>query len=86
MVRESDAKERSSSEKPLEKHVSNTTPSDDEKKAEPITTREDGKIELKEEDNYEHLGFSYPTYKKWAILTVIFWVQMSMNFNTSVYP
>jgi len=49
-------------------------------------TREDGKIELTEQDNHQHLGVSYPTWKKWTILTVIFCVQMSMDFNTSVYP
>ena len=59
--------------------------SHDEKRAEPVSSREDGKIELKEEDNYDHLGFSFPTWKKWLILTVIFWVQISMNFNTSIY-
>ena len=48
--------------------------------------RSDGRIECKEEDNYEHTGFSFPRWKKWGILTVIFAVQVSMNFNTSVYP
>lgn len=48
-------------------------------------TRADGKIELQEADCYDKLGFSYPTWKKWAILSVIFAVQSSMNFNTSVY-
>ncbi|KAL6721485.1 hypothetical protein ACLMJK_000589 [Lecanora helva] len=77
---------RSSSEKPLDKQNSDASPKDGEEKADQVTTREDGKIELKEEDNYEHLGFSYSTRKKWAILSVIFMVQVSMNFNTSVYP
>jgi hypothetical protein len=40
---------------------------------------------LTEEDCYEELGFSFSTRKKWIILTVIFWVQVSMNFNTSLY-
>ncbi|KAL8948603.1 MAG: hypothetical protein Q9222_005219 [Ikaeria aurantiellina] len=48
--------------------------------------RADGKIELKEADNMDKLGFAFPTWKKWTILTVIFAVQVSMNFNTSVYP
>ena len=43
------------------------------------------KVELTEEDCYEELGFSFPNWKKWTILTVIFWVQVSMNFNTSLY-
>lgn len=45
----------------------------------------DDKIELTEDDCYEELGFCFPTWKKWYILTVIFWVQVSMNFNTSLY-
>ena len=49
-------------------------------------TRLDGKIEIKEEDNHGKLGLAFPTWKKWTILTVIFAVQVSMNFNTSVYP
>lgn len=32
--------------------------------------REDGKVELTEEDNYEHLGFTFSTSRKWQILTV----------------
>lgn len=47
--------------------------------------RADGKIELTEEDYYKNLGFSYSKRKKWTILSVIFVVQTSMNFNTSVY-
>ncbi|KAF2807393.1 putative MFS multidrug transporter [Mytilinidion resinicola] len=43
------------------------------------------KIEITEEDCYDELGFSFPTWKKWTILTVVFWVQVSMNFNTSLY-
>lgn len=49
-------------------------------------TRSDGKVELTDEMAPEILGYAYPTWKKWMILTVIFVVQMSMNFNTSVYP
>lgn len=52
----------------------------------PGKPREDGKRELTDNDCYEKLGFCFPWYKKWAILSVIFTVQMSMNFNTSVYP
>lgn len=46
---------------------------------------EDGKIELTEDDCYDELGFSFSKAKKWYILTVVFWVQVSMNFNTSLY-
>jgi MFS family permease len=43
------------------------------------------KRELTEDDCYDRLGFCFPTWKKWTILSVIFAVQMSMNFNTGVY-
>ena len=43
------------------------------------------KIEITEEDCYDELGYSFPTWKKWWILTVIFIIQVSMNFNTSLY-
>lgn len=45
----------------------------------------DDKIVLQEEDCYDELGFSFPTWRKWMILSVIFIVQVSMNFNTSLY-
>jgi hypothetical protein len=48
-------------------------------------TDTDNKVEITEEDCYHELGFSFPTWKKWMILTVIFIVQVSMNFNTSLY-
>ncbi|KAJ5263560.1 Major facilitator superfamily domain general substrate transporter [Penicillium angulare] len=44
-----------------------------------------GKRELREDECYESLGFCFPTWRKWMILTVIFVVQMSMNFNSGVY-
>lgn len=47
--------------------------------------REDGKIELKESDCYDKLGFCFTSFQKWRILSVIFIVQCSMNFNASVY-
>ena len=53
----------------------------------PATTlRPDGKRELTEDEAFDCLGYSYPTWKKWTILSVIFIVQVSMNFNTSIYP
>lgn len=45
----------------------------------------DLKIVLTETDCYGTLGFSFPTSRKWFILSVIFAVQVSMNFNASVY-
>lgn len=46
----------------------------------------DGRRQITENDCYENLGYSFPWWRKWGILTAIFLVQMSMNFNTSVYP
>ncbi|KAI4288986.1 MAG: hypothetical protein L6R35_001744 [Caloplaca aegaea] len=46
---------------------------------------DDDRIEINEEDCYDELGFCFPTWKKWTILSVIFAVQVSMNFNTSLY-
>lgn len=43
------------------------------------------KVELREEDCYDKLGFCFPKWKKWLILSAIFAVQTSMNFNASVY-
>lgn len=43
------------------------------------------KIEITEDDCYDELGFSFPTWKKWTILTIIFLVQVSMNFNTGLF-
>ncbi|KAJ5345726.1 Major facilitator superfamily domain general substrate transporter [Penicillium brevicompactum] len=48
--------------------------------------RSDGKRELKEQDCYEILGYSWPRWKKWTYLAAVAFVQVSMNFNTSVYP
>ncbi|KAF2197011.1 MFS general substrate transporter [Delitschia confertaspora ATCC 74209] len=44
-----------------------------------------GKKILQEAEVYDQLGFGFPTWKKWGILTVVFLVQVSMNFNTSLY-
>lgn len=45
----------------------------------------DEKVILTELDCYDKLGFSYSTTRKWFILSIIFAVQVSMNFNASVY-
>ncbi|KAK9770453.1 putative Major facilitator superfamily domain-containing protein [Seiridium cardinale] len=45
----------------------------------------DHKKELKEADEYANLGYSYPTWKKWGILTVMFLIQISINLNASLY-
>ncbi|KAL2112166.1 hypothetical protein VUR80DRAFT_8422 [Thermomyces stellatus] len=49
------------------------------------TDSSDNKIEITEDDCYNELGYGFSTAKKWYILTVVFWVQVSMNFNTSLY-
>lgn len=48
-------------------------------------TPSDPKIELTEADCYDQLGYSFSSLKKWTIIMVIFMVQVSMNFNTSLY-
>ncbi|KAK4702323.1 hypothetical protein P7C70_g3907, partial [Phenoliferia sp. Uapishka_3] len=40
---------------------------------------------LTELECYDELGFCYSSRKKWTILSVIFAIQVSMNFNTSLY-
>lgn len=52
---------------------------------EKVGERSDGKIELREDECEDILGYSFSTTKKWTILTVIFIVQSSMNFNASIY-
>lgn len=44
----------------------------------PTVTEDDPEV-------YKKLGFCYPTWYKWYILTVIFVIQCSMNFNASIY-
>ena len=51
----------------------------------PTTERSDGKIEIQEVENHHKLGFGFSNFKKWSILSVIFVVQCSMNFNASIY-
>lgn len=43
------------------------------------------RYEITQDDCYEELGYNFPTWKKWYIVSIIFWVQVSMNFNTSLY-
>lgn len=43
------------------------------------------RIELNENMCYDRLGYSFSAKKKWLIISVIFLVQTSMNFNTSLY-
>ena len=44
------------------------------------------KRELKEHECYDKLGYCWPRWKKWTYLAAVAFVQVSMNFNTSVFP
>ncbi|KAI2627158.1 major facilitator superfamily domain-containing protein [Xylaria nigripes] len=44
-----------------------------------------GGLAITEATHPEVLATAFPTWRKWMILTVIFLVQTSMNFNTSLY-
>lgn len=48
--------------------------------------REDGKRELTEQECYDKLAYCWPTWKKWMLLCSVAGIQISMNFNTSVFP
>ena len=47
--------------------------------------RADGKVVLTEIAGYKHTGFAFPWWKKWGIITSIFVVQLSMNWNAAIY-
>jgi len=49
-----------------------------------IITKDD-KIELTDADAWDKLGYSFPTWRKWQILGVVFLIQISMNMNASMY-
>ncbi|KAL1583209.1 hypothetical protein WHR41_07963 [Cladosporium halotolerans] len=52
-----------------------------------VEERRDSRTEITDKDPIAKatLGFAFPTAKKWWILTVIFWVQISMNYNAAIY-
>lgn len=52
----------------------------------PTEPRADGKRELKEWECWDQLAYKWPTWKKCMFLSSIALIQISMNFNTSVYP
>lgn len=69
-------------------HVGNAFSNVEEEKVTPDSESKPetfDKIEITEDDCMDELGYSFPTWRKWMILTVIFLVQLSMNFNTSLY-
>jgi hypothetical protein len=47
---------------------------------------EDGKRIITEEECRHLLGYQWPSWRKWMLLSSIFIVQVSMNFCTSVFP
>ncbi|KAJ5665450.1 uncharacterized protein N7477_007898 [Penicillium maclennaniae] len=66
-------------------HVENASDFDQTSREDAPKIEKAGKRELTEDECYDKLGFCFPTWKKWTILSVIFVVQMSMNFNSGVY-
>ncbi|PGH16677.1 hypothetical protein AJ79_01549 [Helicocarpus griseus UAMH5409] len=44
------------------------------------------KREITEDECYDKLGYNWPKWKNWSYLCAVAFVQVSMNFNTSVYP
>jgi len=52
----------------------------------PSMIRADGKRELREWECWDKLAYSWPKWKKAMYLASIAGIQISMNFNTSVYP
>ena len=47
---------------------------------------DDGRRIITQDECWPILGYSWPAWKKWMLLSSVFAVQVSMNFNTSVYP
>ncbi|KUI67702.1 hypothetical protein VM1G_02568 [Cytospora mali] len=68
-------------------HEAATSTSGSEKavRDEKTQTPSSEKRELTAAECEGELGFDFPRWKKWWILTVIFIVQLSMNFNASLY-
>jgi hypothetical protein len=51
-----------------------------------MVPRPDGKRELREWECWDKLAYTWPKWKKAMYLASIAGIQISMNFNTSVYP
>ena len=73
----------------MSRKLSDSSDTPDEKlppaQLETSTSKVEDKIELTEEAAFDKTGFAYPRWKKWLVITVIFVIQSSMNFNASVY-
>ncbi|KAJ6142469.1 hypothetical protein N7471_001922 [Penicillium samsonianum] len=50
-----------------------------------ISPQDTNKIELTQSAAYDELGYSYPVWRKWQILCVMFCIQISINLNASLY-
>jgi len=66
-------------------HSPGGTPKPSHEEKEGVDGASGEKHELKESDCYDKLGYSYPDWKKWGIISIIFAVQVSMNWNASFY-
>ncbi|TFB02150.1 putative efflux pump kojT [Trichoderma ghanense] len=82
-LRTTDSHGQGSSSDNIEKSEDAGLPTGNANNLEKLGTND--KYEITEDDCYDELGYCFPTWRKWFILTVIFWVQVSMNFNTSLY-
>lgn len=51
----------------------------------PNTNGNGKKVELQEADAWDKLGYSFPTWRKWQILCVVFLIQISINSNAAMY-
>ena len=73
--------------KELEAHPTiPAVPAGDVEAEEKENVRPDGKRELLESECYDRLAYCWPRWKKFMYLGVVACVQVSMNFNTSVFP
>ena len=77
----SDDEKSSSSPEDLEDRELQTPPTHP-----PTVPDSEGRRELKEWECWDKLAYSWPKWKKAMYLSSIAGIQISMNFNTSVYP
>lgn len=74
------------SKKSIESEPTPGSSSPEEEVEKAPSERADGKRELKEHECYDKLAYCWPRWKKWMYLSAVAGIQVSMNFNTSVYP
>ena len=78
-----DVEKQDDSDVDIHSHGDDSRPSRRKKEGADGAVDGDAREELKEWECYDKLGYSFPRWKKWGILSVIFAVQTSMNFNAS---